>query len=200
MRRTFKMKTKRIVLYGLFIAIILLMAFTPIGYIKMPFDEITLITIPVIVGAVTMGPVAGLVLGTVFGLTSFAQCFGMSRFGTTLFSINPFFTFIICVVARALMGYLCGVIFKAFEKRGNTSVWAFGVSSVAGALLNTLFFVGFLLILFGNSDYIMAMRGGANVLAFLAAFVGINGLVEAIACGIVGTAIAKALHKVTKAD
>lgn len=200
MRRTFKMKTKRIVLYGLFIAIILLMAFTPIGYIKMPFVEITLITIPVIVGAVTMGPVAGLVLGTVFGLTSFAQCFGMSRFGTTLFSINPFFTFIICVVARALMGYLCGVIFKAFEKRGNTSVWAFGVSSVAGALLNTLFFVGFLLILFGNSDYIMAMRGGANVLAFLAAFVGINGLVEAIACGIVGTAIAKALHKVTKAD
>lgn len=194
------MKTKRIVLYGLFIAIILLMAFTPIGYIKMPFVEITLITIPVIVGAVTMGPVAGLVLGTVFGLTSFAQCFGMSRFGTTLFSINPFFTFIICVVARALMGYLCGVIFKAFEKRGNTSVWAFGVSSVAGALLNTLFFVGFLLILFGNSDYIMAMRGGANVLAFLAAFVGINGLVEAIACGIVGTAIAKALHKVTKAD
>lgn len=200
MRRTFKMKTKRIVLYGLFIAIILLMAFTPIGYIKMPFVEITLITIPVIVGAVIMGPVAGLVLGTVFGLTSFAQCFGMSRFGTTLFSINPFFTFIICVVARALMGYLCGVIFKAFEKRGNTSVWAFGVSSVAGALLNTLFFVGFLLILFGNSDYIMAMRGGANVLAFLAAFVGINGLVEAIACGIVGTAIAKALHKVTKAD
>ncbi len=194
------MKTKRIVLYGLFIAIILLMAFTPIGYIKMPFVEITLITIPVIVGAVTMGPVAGLVLGTVFGLTSFAQCFGMSKFGTTLFSINPFFTFIICVVARALMGYLCGVIFKAFEKRGNTSVWAFGVSSVAGALLNTLFFVGFLLILFGNSDYIMAMRGGANVLAFLAAFVGINGLVEAIACGIVGTAISKALHKVTKAD
>ncbi len=200
MRRTFKMKTKRIVLYGLFIAIILLMAFTPIGYIKMPFVEITLITIPVIVGAVTMGPVAGLVLGTVFGLTSFAQCFGMSKFGTTLFSINPFFTFIICVVARALMGYLCGVIYKAFEKRGNTSVWAFGVSSVAGALLNTLFFVGFLLILFGNSDYIMAMRGGANVLAFLAAFVGINGLVEAIACGIVGTAISKALHKVTKAD
>lgn len=194
------MKTKRIVLYGLFIAIILLMAFTPIGYIKMPFVEITLITIPVIVGAVTMGPVAGLVLGTVFGLTSFAQCFGMSKFGTTLFSINPFFTFIICVVARALMGYLCGVIFKAFEKRGNTSVWAFGVSSVAGALLNTLFFVGFLLILFGNSDYIMAMRGGANVLAFLAAFVGINGLVEAIACGIVGTAISKALHKATKAD
>lgn len=194
------MKTKRIVLYGLFIAIILLMAFTPIGYIKMPFVEITLITIPVIVGAVTMGPVAGLVLGTVFGLTSFAQCFGMSRFGTTLFSINPFFTFIICVVARALMGYLCGVIFRAFEKRGNTSVWAFGVSSVAGALLNTLFFVGFLLILFGNSDYIMSMRGGANVLAFLAAFVGINGLVEAIACGIVGTAISKALHKVTKAD
>ena len=194
------MKTKRIVLYGLFIAIILLMAFTPIGYIKMPFVEITLITIPVIVGAVTMGPVAGLVLGTVFGLTSFAQCFGMSKFGTTLFSINPFFTFIICVVARALMGYLCGVIYKAFEKRGNTSVWAFGVSSVAGALLNTLFFVGFLLILFGNSDYIMAMRAGANVLAFLAAFVGINGLVEAIACGIVGTAISKALHKVTKAD
>lgn len=39
----------------------------------------------------------------------------------------------------------------------------------------------------------MSMRGGMGLLSFLAAFVGINGLVEAIVAFILGTAISKAL-------
>ncbi len=77
-----KFSTKYLVEMALLVAIILLMAFTPIGYIKTAGLEITLIVIPVAVGAVTLGPAAGAILGGVFGITSFIQCFGMSAFGT----------------------------------------------------------------------------------------------------------------------
>lgn len=89
--------TKYLVELALLVAIVLLMAFTPIGYIKTFGLEITLIVVPVAVGAVTLGPLAGAILGGVFGVTSFIQCFGMSAFGAILLGVNPFFTFLVCV-------------------------------------------------------------------------------------------------------
>ena len=50
-----KFSTKYLVEMALLVAIILLMAFTPIGYIKTAGLEITLIVVPVAVGAVTLG-------------------------------------------------------------------------------------------------------------------------------------------------
>ena len=58
-----KFSTKYLVEMALLVAIILLMAFTPIGYIKTAGLEITLIVIPVAVGAVTLGPAAGAIFG-----------------------------------------------------------------------------------------------------------------------------------------
>ena len=172
-------------------AIIVVMAFTPLGYLRMPGLEITFITIPVVVGAIVMGPGAGAALGAIFGLTSFFQCFGMSPFGAALLGINPVLTFIVCFVPRTLMGLLTGWIFKAFRKKNFV---AFGVSSLSGALLNTILFMTALILLFGGTDYIQEMQAGANVFAFVIAFVGINGLVEAIVCFILGAAISKAVY------
>lgn len=104
-----KFSTKYLVEMALLVAIILLMAFTPIGYIKTAGLEITLIVVPVAVGAVTLGPTAGAILGGVFGITSFIQCFGMSQFGALLLGINPFLTFLVCVPTRILMGWLTGL-------------------------------------------------------------------------------------------
>ena len=69
-----KFSTKFLVEMALLVAIILIMAFTPLGYIKTAGIEITLIVVPVAVGAVTLGPVAGAILGGVFGLASFSVC------------------------------------------------------------------------------------------------------------------------------
>ena len=83
------MKTLKMIQLALLIAIIALMAFTPIGFIRTPGLEITLIGIPVVVGAVLLGPAGGAILGAAFGLCSFLQCFGLSLFGATLLAINP---------------------------------------------------------------------------------------------------------------
>jgi len=82
-------RTRTLTTLGILTAIILVMTFTPLGYIKTMGLEITLLHIPVILGAALTGPAGGMVLGAVFGFTSFFQCFGLSTFGTTLFSINP---------------------------------------------------------------------------------------------------------------
>ena len=79
-----KFSTKQLVEMALLTAVIILLAFTPLGYIRTLGFEITLIVVPVTVGAVTLGPAAGAVLGVVFGVTSFIQCFGI-RFRNRFF-------------------------------------------------------------------------------------------------------------------
>jgi len=95
-------RTKVIALMGILTALMLLMSLTPIGYFKTGTVSISLLMIPVAIGAVALGPWAGAALGGVFGITSFAQCFGSDAFGTFLMDINPVATFIMCIVARVL--------------------------------------------------------------------------------------------------
>ena len=191
----------RLVLTALLTALIIVMAFTPLGYLKAGAIEITFITIPVIIGAVLLGPVGGLFLGAVFGITSFIQCFGMSTFGVALFSVSPLSTAIVCIVPRVLMGWLTAVIFKAVSSKDKTSFVQYLVASIAGPLLNTILFTGTLLLLFNNAPIIIQLKeqfGSTNVMAFAAAFVGVNGLIEAGVCAVLGTALCKALSVAMK--
>jgi uncharacterized membrane protein len=181
---------------ALLTAIIVLMAFTPIGYIKTLGIEITLIVIPVTVGAIVLGSTGGVVLGAVFGITSFIQCFGYSHFGAALLGISPGLTFILCMVPRILMGWITGFIFDALKKIDKTKGISYAAASLAGPILNTILFMGVLVWFFYDTDYIQAFvtqLGAKNVFAFIIGFVGINGLVEAGVCLVLGTAISKVL-------
>ena len=138
-------KTLKMIQLALLTAIIVLMAFTPVGFIRTPGLEITLIGIPVVVGAVLLGPSGGAILGAVFGLCSFLQCFGMSPFGAVLLGINPFWTFVVCFVPRTLMGWLSALIFKGLRKVDKTRFFSFLAACLGGALLNTILFMSCLL-------------------------------------------------------
>lgn len=196
-----KINTIYMVELALLIAIILIMAFTPIGYIKTLGLEITLIVVPVAVGAITLGPSAGAVLGAVFGITSFIQCFGMSPFGAVLLSINPVYTFIVCVFSRVLMGWLTGLLYQFFSKCNPLKKASLVLANLCCPILNTLFFMGTLVLFFYQTDYIQGMAqgmGARNPLIFVLLFVGVNGMVEALACFVAGSAISQALKKVVR--
>lgn len=112
-----KSRTLYLTTLALLMALELLMAFIPnIGYIRIGVVSATLLPIPVAVGAVMLGPLGGGILGGVFGLTSFYQCFGMDAFGVMLMGISPVKTFLLCFVPRALMGVLVGLIFRGLCK------------------------------------------------------------------------------------
>jgi uncharacterized membrane protein len=155
--KTSSERTKYLVRLAVLTAVILLMAYTPLGYLRTAGIEISFLTIPGVVGAIVMGPAAGAILGGIFGITSFIQCFGASPFGAVLLSINPFYTFIVTVVARVLMGWLSGLIFMGLRKIDRTKLVSFGVASISGALLNTIFFMGFLILFFWQTDYIQGV-------------------------------------------
>ncbi len=178
-------------------AILILMAFTPLGYLRMPGIEITFNAIPVVIGAMVLGPLYGGILGGVFGITSFLQCvFGLSPFGAALLAIDPVLTLVLCMVPRILIGVVAGLLFKAFK---NKNIVSFFVCSLAGSLTNTALFVGGLILLFGNTAYIGDMiSASASIVAFFIAFVGINGLIEAIACTVLGGAVSKPLFDMNK--
>jgi uncharacterized membrane protein len=189
-RRT---RTLRITQLAMLSAIIVIMAFTPLGYLKIGPLSITFLTIPVVLGAMMMGPLYGAILGAVFGATSFAQCFGLDAFGTTLLSINPVFTFIMCFVPRILIGVVSGNLLRGLERKRVNQGAAYALSSLSGALTNTVFFVGLLLLLFGQTDYVRSF--GSNTLAIIGVLVTVNSVVEAIACTVIGAILAGALGR-----
>ena len=184
---------------GILTAIILVMAFTPLGYIRTPGLSVTLIHIPVIVGAIITGPGGGAVLGAVFGLTSFFQCFGMETFGTTLLSINPAGTFVLCMVPRILLGVLAALLYRSFGRlSGKTAgIW----TGITATLSHTVMFMSLLSLFFYNTPFIQGfaeMLGVSNVLAFIVAFVGLQGLVEVALAAVVAGAVVPVLKKVRR--
>ena len=189
--------TVKLVTIGLLTAILLLMAYTPLGYLNIGPLAITFNMIPVAVAAITLGPAGGAAVGAVFGLTSFLQCIGVggtSAMGAMLFSINPFLAFVQRMVPRVLDGFLLGYIFKFAKKRTN----GFAASSITGffaAFLNTVFFMSSLVLLFGNTSYIQEMMGGRNVIVFICVTVGINAVFEMLASTIITGAVGAALIK-----
>ena len=196
-------KTLKLTQVAVFTAIIAVMAFTPIGYFKTAVVSITLIPIPVAIGAITLGPAAGAILGGVFGFTSFIQCFGLDAFGTALASTNVFFTFLMCFIPRILMGFVTGYIFRWINKIDKTKVKLapYLVASLVCPIVNTVLFMSLLVLFFGKSDYILGLQetlGTDSVMAFIVAMVGVNGIVETVTTCILGTAIAKPLDKIVK--
>lgn len=197
-------KTLRLTRLALLAALVLVLAYTPLGYIHIGPLAITPIMIPVTVGAILLGPLEGAVLGGVFGLTSFSTCFGADAFGAALLAINPFFTFVVCVLARVLAGWLPALLFRAVYRPGRPvrKNLAFGAAALAGPVLNTVFFMGGLVLFFYRTEYIQGFvtaLGAANPFLFVLLFVGVQGLVEAavgfVVSGLLSRAVYPALHR-----
>lgn len=185
---------------ALMVAIIFIMAFTPLGYFRTPGLSITFLTVPVAVGAVILGPKGGAICGLAFGITSLIQAFIGGSFGTMLLSINPVGTAFTCIVPRILEGWLCGLVFQAVRKVSKNS--AYFAASLACPLLNTVLFMGSLVVIFYHTDYIQGFvetLGVSNPFTFVVAFVGAQGAIEAVVCFLIASVVSRALATALKA-
>ena len=167
-----KEKIYKLTLTAVLTALIFVMAFTPLGYLKIGTVSITFLMIPVVIGAIVGGPSVGTVLG-----------------------INPVYTAIMCFVPRILMGLFCGLIYKAFGKKNYIKTGT-ALTSFCGGFINTVLFVGALLLLFYNSDYIQSF--GNSVIAVISVLITFNAVIEWIACTVIGSAVSIALNKALK--
>lgn len=196
--KTKKLSTKQLTVLGLMIAVLVLMSYTPLGYLNIGPLAITFNMIPVAIAAIACGPLGGAVLGAVFGLTSFGQCIGIggvSAMGATLFSISPVLSFIQRFVPRFLDGWLLGYLFRWLRKATKNTTLAGYITGFLSAFLNTVFFMVALVVLFGNTEYVKNLIGGRNIIVFICAFVGINAICEMISATILTGVISVALKK-----
>lgn len=181
-------------------ALLIIMTITPIGYIPIGPLSVTINMIPVAIGAVILGPAGGAALGFIFGMTSFGNAASVlgtpSIVGTTLFGINPFLTFIVCVVSRVLEGVLAGFISRLINKTKMPKIINYGITGLLTAVLNTVLFMGLLIICFAPTLKVNGWwKPGQNVFAFVAWFVGINAIWEFVLSTVITAIVGFALYK-----
>lgn len=166
----------------------------PVGPLYMSF-----LTVPIAVGAIVLGPLAGMILGGVFGFVSFLDAIkGASIMTSNLLAVSPLHTFVLCFGMRVLMGACVGLVYQGMKRVCKVSTVNCFVTSLSAPLLNTLFFMGYIVLAFYQTDYIQSLvssKGAANPLMFVALLVGFQGVVEAVVCSVAGTAVAGGVKK-----
>lgn len=176
-------KTLTMVQLSFLIALEIILTISPLGYIQLGFMTITLMHIPVLVGATVMGPFAGGLLGLVFGISSMIKS---TYFGTpdavifSPFLTKSFKSVVLAVVPRVLFGIAAGFLFKILVKKGISYSVSTAISVGIGTLLHTIMVLGLIQLLFAKQ---YAELIGVEVNALFKIFLSIlsiNGLVEAL--------------------
>ncbi len=141
-------KTYELVLTALFTAIIVIMAFTPLGYIPLIVINATIIHIPVILGALFLGPKKGAFLGFVFGFTSFINN-TFKAVTPSAFVFSPvlaanivgvsgiFKSLYICFVPRILVGVVPYYVYLLVHRllKGGQKAWRIVINLAASLIL-----------------------------------------------------------------
>ena len=204
-------KTRNMVMAAVIAAIIIIMAFVPfLGYIPLGFMNATTVHIPVIIGAILLGPEYGAFLGLTFGLTSLWKNTFMPN--PTSFVFSPFVTMgqfhgnigslVICLLPRVLIGvvayYVYRLVLRALKNRKNRRGTALFAAGVAGSLTNTILVMNLIYLLFGDR-YASAAGWAASkwIYGAIIGIIGMQGVPEAIAAGIIVTAVAGIMLRIT---
>ena len=197
-----KITTHYLVELALFIAIILVMKITHLTSIPVGPLNMTLTMIPIAIGAMLMGPLAGGILGLVYGFTSLYDAVsGASAMTAFFFQISPIHTIILCVVLRTIVGAATGWIFLLVRKIDRTKTICYFVGGLAAPVLNTLLFMGYIVVFFYQTEFVqnlVASLGARNPLMFVVLLVGVQGLLEAAAGLVIGGGVAKAVARAIK--
>ena len=192
--------TRWLVGVAMMTAVIIVLANTPLGMIQLPIIKATTVHIPVILGAILFGPLAGAFLGAVFGVCSLIS----NTMAPTLlsFAFSPFLAMDaagvfkalwISVGCRIMIGLVSGWLWILLS-RWKVSPWAaLPVTGFAGSLTNTAFVMGSIYLLLAK-EYAAAKQAPLSaVFGLVMGTVTASGIPEAIAAAVLVLALGKAL-------
>lgn len=201
-----KRNTRWMVSVALMAAIIIVLANTPLGMIQLPIIKATTVHIPVIIGAVLLGPAAGAILGCVFGICSLVS----NTMAPTLlsFAFSPFMSTTglpgvakalwISIGCRIMIGVVAGWLWILLKKFNVNQTIALVVTGFAGSMTNTIFVMGSIYILFAQ-QYAQAKEVAITaVWGLIMGTVTASGIPEAVAAAVLVLALGKVLLKFMK--
>lgn len=196
-------------LAGIFTAIIITMSVVPfLGYIPLGFMNATIIHVPVIIGALLLGPKYGAFLGLVFGMTSLIKATLTPT--VTSFVFSPFVTIggysgnmwsvVIAIVPRVMIGvvayYVYVLIMKFAHGIKGSQTAALWIAGIAGSMTNTLLVMNGIYIFFGESYAVASNKVVEHIYDVILGIIVGFGIPEAIVAGILTAAIVKILFKI----
>ena len=199
-----KKGTRWMVSVALMAAIIIVLANTPLGMIQLPIIKATTVHIPVIIGAVLFGPLAGAILGGVFGICSLVS----NTMAPTLlsFAFSPFLAsnlagvlkaLWISVGCRILIGVAAGWIWILFRKIKLNTYVALAIAGFAGSMVNTIMVMGSIYFLLAQ-QYAEAKEVAVTaVFGLIMGTVTASGIPEALAAAVLVAVIGKVLMRLT---
>lgn len=196
--------TKFVTLLGVLLAIQIILAVTPIGFIPLGFTKATTVHIPVIIGAIFLGPIGGLILGSTFGILSIIMntvspaltSFVFSPFITVGGTTGNLWSIVVALVPRMMIGITAYYSYKWVKKWNDKGIIAYATAGIVGSLTNTLLVMGGIYIFFGQQ------YAAAKEVAFEALFgviigiIGMNGIPEAIVAAIIVATLCKVLKSI----
>jgi uncharacterized membrane protein len=171
-RQTFD--TKKIVLLAILTAIVIALQIAAIVTRPLfPMFSITLVLVPIVIGAALIGAWAGAWLGLVFGFAVL-----ISGDAAPFMVIDPFGTVTVVLIKGMLAGLAAGFVYKLLSKKDKTI--AAIIAAIVCPLVNTgIFIVGSYVFFLPTLTEWGAAAGYASATAFIfLAMVGLNFLVE----------------------
>ena len=199
--KTKKHDTRWMVSVALMAAIVILLANTPLGMIQLPIIKATTVHIPVIIGAILLGPSAGAILGFVFGVCSLVSntmaptllSFAFSPFLSTTGIPGALKAIWISVGCRILIGVVAGWLWVLFTKIKLNQFIALPIVGFVGSMVNTVTVMGSIYFLFAQ-QYAEAKEVALTaVFGLVMGTVTASGIPEAIAAAILVLALGKVL-------
>ena len=192
-------KILRMVQLSFFIAIIVVLqviAYILSRFTLLPFS-LSLVFLPIVLGAAVFGVKEGAILGFSFGVLTFIGCVtGIDPGGYILFANNPFVTVLLCLVKATMAGVVSALVFKAFAKSTCSDNLRVAVASAAAPVTNTTVFLVAMFTIYKSTLYEWA--GDTNIMTYaITGLVGVNFLFEFIStvvlCPIIYPYLKKAL-------
>lgn len=191
---------------ALMAAIVIVLANTPLGMIQLPIIKATTVHIPVIIGAVLLGPSAGAILGAVFGICSLISntmaptllSFAFSPFMSTSGIPGALKAIWVSVGCRILIGVAAGWLWILFARLKVNQIIALPIVGFVGSMVNTITVMGSIYLLFAQ-QYAEAKEVAVTaVWGLVMGTVTASGIPEAIAAAILVLALGKVLISVFK--
>ncbi|MBQ6385731.1 MAG: ECF transporter S component [Lachnospiraceae bacterium] len=184
--------TRYMVTLALMAAIVILLANTPLGMIQLPIIKATTVHIPVIIGAIVLGPAAGAFLGAVFGICSMISntqaptllSFAFSPFLSTTGLLGAVKAIWISVGCRVMIGVVAGWVFRALKTMKVPSPVRLALTGFIGSMTNTILVMGSIYFLFARQYAEVKNVGMEAVFGLVMGTVTASGIPEAIAAAV----------------
>ena len=176
-RRKQKQNILYLVQLALLTAVIMVLHFSGVA-IPAFGTKISLVLIPIALGAMLLGPVAGAILGFIYGMTVFISLgvMHMDPFTGFLFDNTPIMAALICTVKTTAAGLVAGWVYRALSKK---SVWlAVFVAAALVPTVNTGIFVLGCFLIYSTISEFAAGAGYSAVYFILIICAGLNYVLE----------------------